>query len=52
MTDKKGELNDESQTFDIYHFKSRLDMLLAASVIIILLLLVLLYSMWNAPGQI
>jgi len=34
---------DHGGTVDMYHFKSRLDMLLFAAVIIILLLLVLIY---------
>ncbi|MCB9989463.1 MAG: hypothetical protein H6868_09070 [Rhodospirillales bacterium] len=42
---------DEGKTFDIYHFKSRLDMLLAAAFIIIVLLVVLLVTLWSGPGQ-
>lgn len=42
--DKKDE---EGGTADIYHFKSRLDMLLFAAVIIIMLLLVLIYMQFT-----
>lgn len=41
--------NDENDggTVDMYHFKSRLDMILFAAVIIILLLLVVIYFQFS-----
>ncbi|QQG37118.1 MAG: hypothetical protein HYS17_04975 [Micavibrio aeruginosavorus] len=40
MNESQKQSEDEKRTFDIYHFMSRWDMLLAAAVIIILLVVV------------
>lgn len=43
----KSKREEDGGTADIYHFKSRLDMLLFAAVVIILLLLVLIYMQFT-----
>ncbi|MCB1555771.1 MAG: hypothetical protein KDJ15_00490 [Alphaproteobacteria bacterium] len=50
--EKHGQKAPEAGgTLDIYHFKSRLDMLLAASFIIIVLLVLLLLTLWSGDSQ-
>lgn len=45
---KENKAEDEDGgTVDMYHFKSRLDMILFAAVIIILLLLILVYMQFT-----
>jgi hypothetical protein len=39
----KDPHEDDGKTVDMYHFKSRLDMILFAAFIIILLLIVMIY---------
>ena len=43
MNDHREVPEDEKKTFDIYHFFSRWDMMLAAAVIIILLVVTLYF---------
>ena len=43
MSEENKKADEEGGTVDMYHFKSRLDMILFAAVIIILLLLILVY---------
>ena len=44
---KENNKEEDGGTVDMYHFKSRLDMILFAAVIIILLLLALVYMQFT-----
>ncbi len=45
---ENSKSNDETETFDMYHFFSRKDMILAA-IVIVLLILAGLYFFLSAP---
>lgn len=55
MTDEKTKnqpvKREEGGTLDIYHFKSRIDMLLAAAFIVIVLLVLILITLWGGESQ-
>jgi|GEM_PF-3868663 len=44
---EENKKDERGGTVDMYHFKSRLDMILFAAVIIILLLLVIVYMQFT-----
>lgn len=48
MSNKHPETEDETRTFDMYHFFSRKDMILAA-IVIVLLVLAGLYFFLSGP---
>lgn len=49
MNEPQKQTEDEKRTFDIYHFMSRWDMLLAAAVIVFLLFLAI-YLVFLKPS--
>lgn len=50
MTEEKKK-REEGGTIDMYHFKSKLDMLLFAAFIIIVLLVLTLVTLWGGETQ-